>query len=99
MEEKQLVDAINHALKASGFARVQKQVSSRSITLSAYKDERTVVVHIADPEPPPGPRSGINQDVPDADDIFLRAHAPTLEVGSGSGSEAPPTPTRKKTAR
>ena len=99
MEERQLVDAISNALKENEFVRIQKEVSSRSITLSAHKGDRTVVVHIADPSPAPGPRFAVNPDTPEPSEIRTRARVPSLQGRSGSGGPSQRAHSRKNSSR
>lgn len=89
MEDRQLVDAVTDALKGAGYVAIEKRESSRSLTLSGHKGQRTVVVHFADPEPPAGPRSSRNVDIPKASAIVTRAKVPSIPGMSGSGG--PPT--------
>lgn len=99
MENKEFIDSLTDALKAAGYASIQKRTSSRSLTLSAHKDQRTAVFHIADPEPAPGPRFAVNPDVPDPSEIHTRAHAPSVARVSGSGGGAPPAQARKSSVK
>ncbi len=85
MIEEQLITTIAEALKAEGFTGINRQKSSRSATVSATKDERRAVVHIADPEPAPGPRSAVNPAAPAVAATATLAFVPTRAGSAGSG--------------
>lgn len=86
MIEEQLIASITEALKTDGFVGLAKQKSSRSVTVTANKGERRAVIHIADPEPAPGPRSGVNAELPDTTSTVTRAFVPTPAGGSGAST-------------
>ena len=57
------------------------------MTVTANKGERRAVIHIADPEPAPGPRSGVNAEgPPDTTSTVTRAFVPTPAGGSGAST-------------
>jgi hypothetical protein len=95
MEEKELIDGITALLKDSGFAQVAKRTSSRSVTLSAQKADRNVLVHLAGPEPAAGPRTAANPEMLAADSVRVRAGIPVGTAAVASGSGAHTTPKRK----
>ncbi len=89
MIEEQLITTIMAALKTDGFVGVAKQKSSRSVTVSAHKGERRAVVHVTDPDPVAGPRSGVNPTAPQIEVTARRAFVPTPVRASGSSTDRP----------
>lgn len=88
MIEEELIDGIATLLKDAGFAGIAKSSSSRSVTLSAQREDRSVVVHVADPEPAPGPRAQANPQRLDAEQVYVRAGIPAGFPASAVGGEA-----------
>jgi hypothetical protein len=95
MDEKELIEGVSALLKEAGFAHLAKRSSSRSVTLSADKDNRSIVVHLADPEPAAGPRSSGSPQMLDLDSVRIRASMPGDLTTVASGSGAPAASKRK----
>ncbi len=90
MDENELTDGIAALLKEAGFADVEKRTSSRSVTLSAQRADRSVLVHVAGPEPAAGPRSSVNPELLRREDVRVKASMPGGLAAVASGSGGPP---------
>jgi hypothetical protein len=86
VDDAPLVDQITEALRAAGYTEIERRWSSRSVTVSGNREQRTVVLHITDPEPAAGPRSGHNIQTPRLAAIATRAWVPGVAAGSGSAA-------------
>lgn len=89
--EEELLGRIEDVLKEAGFRRVHRQTASGSATVSAEKEGRRAVFHIAEPTAAPI-RAATNVDIPDVREVRTKAALPGIGqpvAGQGGGAGTP----------